>query len=296
MTVDISYVTLTELKRQWETQNPANATLSNPVMMEYARRASAKVDHITGMEFAPRIETRYYDTFGLHIDTSRNTIMLDKPIVELTTTVLADSTSLTTDTDVRLYPRGATPAIELQIYYPNTNYWTQYTNDPQQSIAITGVWCWRDRYATDGWKLSGDSVQDAGGINAAVTTVTVTDADGTNWIGDTPRFDLGQLLKVESEYMTVTAVNTTTQALTVVRGVRGSTAAIHAKDVAISVFTPNPDIVRATQLIAFYDYARRGTITQATFDGLAVTQGLEVPGEVNDILNRYKSAMKWMVF
>ena len=125
------------------------------------------------------------------------------------------------------------------------------------------------------------------GINATVTTITVTDADGVNYLNDTPRFDIGQMIKIGTEYMAIVAVNTSTQALTVIRGIRGSTAAIHANSAAISVFIPEPDITRATTLIAFFDYARRGEKTRATFDGVTVISGMEVPTEVAEILSRF---------
>jgi hypothetical protein len=287
---NISYVTLTQLKRQWDSENANNATLSNPVMMEYARTATSKVERITGNEFMPRIETLYFDAknsedSGWHIDTKRNTMSVP-PILELTTTVLGDGTSLTTDTDVRLSPRGSEPAFELAIYYPSTALWTDYTDDPIDAIAITGVWGWRDRHSVEGWQLSGDAVK-TDALTTSSTTVKITDANGTNWIGDTPRFDLGQLIKIDDEYMAVVSTDTSTNELTVIRAIRGSTAATHEIGAAISVFVPQPEIIRATQLIAFFDYARRGNIKQVTFDGVTTVEGIEVPKEVVEILGAF---------
>ncbi len=290
---NISYVTLTELKRQWDAENENIATLSAPVMMQYARTASSKVERITGREFMPRIETRYFDArnsnlLGPHIDSSRETMDLDQPILVLTTTVLGDSTSLTTDTDVRLSPRGSEPAFELQIYFPQTARWTDYTDDFIDAIAITGIWGWRDRYSIEGWQLSGDAIKTTALTAVATdTTVKVTDADGTNWIGDTPRFDRGMLIRIDSEYMSVVSTNTTDNELTVIRAARGSTLATHDIAATIDVFVVQPEIVRATQLLAFFDYARRGKIAQVTFDGVTTVEGIEVPNEVAEILGAF---------
>jgi len=289
--MNISYVTLTELKRQWESNNENIADASNPVMMQYARTATSKVERITGYEFMPRIETRYFDArnsaeSGWHIDAQRNAMVIDQPLVTLTATVLGNDESLTTDTDVRLSPRGSEPAFELQIYYPQTASWLDYTDDYIDAIAITGVWGWRDRYSVEGWQLSGDAVK-TDALTTTGTTVKVTDADGTDWIGDTPRFDLGMLIKIDDEYMSVVATDTTEDELTVIRAVRGSTAATHDVDAAISVFVPQPEITRATQLMAFFDYARRGNITQVKFDGVVEVQGIEVPKEVSEILSAF---------
>jgi len=290
---NISYVTLTELKRQWDAENENIADLSDPIAMQYARTASSKVERITGREFMPRIETRYFDArndddLGPHIDSARETMDLDQPILVLTTTVLGDGTSLTTDTDVRLSPRGSEPGFELQIYFPNTSRWTDYTDDFIDAIAITGIWGWRDRYSIEGWQLSGDAIKTTALTAVATdTTVKVTDADGTNWIGDTPRFDRGMLIRIDSEYMSVVATDTDNNTLTVIRAARGSTLATHEIAATIDVFVVQPEIVRATQLIAFFDYVRRGKIVQVTFDGVTTVEGIEVPNEVAEILGAF---------
>jgi hypothetical protein len=284
-----SYAHLTQIKRQWEENNDNSTTTTEPIMIEYGRRATGVIDAMTHMEFAPRIETRYFDACGDHIDGKRNTMMLDKFILELTSTTLADGTSLTTDTDVRLYPRGRAHALELQIYYPNTKSWREFTNEPWQNIVITGSWGYRLYYNSDGWLSTGDTVQDAGGINETVTEVTVTDADGADYYSDTPRFDEGMMIKIDSEFMAVTSVDTATQKLTVIRGIRGSTAAVHANAAAITRWYPQPEIVRATQLIAMYNYARRGKTTAATFDGVTTTTNVEIPNEAVDIIEQYVS-------
>ena len=95
------------------------------------------------------------------------------------------------------------------------------------------------------------------------------------------------LIKIDDEYMSVVATDTTEDELTVIRAVRGSTAATHDVDAAISVFVPQPEITRATQLMAFFDYARRGNITQVKFDGVVEVQGIEVPKEVSEILSAF---------
>jgi hypothetical protein len=97
------------------------------------------------------------------------------------------------------------------------------------------------------------------------------------------------MIKIDSEYMAITDTDTTStpNTITVIRAIRGSTAATHAVSTAISVFIPEPAIKRATQLLAFFDWARRGEKTRATFDGVSVVAGIEVPDEVAQILSRY---------
>lgn len=106
-----------------------------------------------------------------------------------------------------------------------------------KNIKLTsGVWgCTDDREAC--WEDSQDTVEDDP-LTAAATSITTNDADGADQWGITPRFQAGQLLRIESEYVEVTGVNTSTQVLTVVRGRNGSTAAQHAQDTTIEIWRP----------------------------------------------------------
>ena len=69
-------------------------------------------------------------------------------------------------------------------------------------------------------------------------TINVTDADGTDIDQQSPRFQVGHLLRIESEYLRVLALDTATNQLTVQRGVNGTTAASHAQSTQIDTFQP----------------------------------------------------------
>jgi len=139
------------------------------------------------------------------------------------------------------------PPFELLALNPNGSYSDFYAG--QRTVKIVGTLGWHGDYAS-AWELSGDSVQDGSGISASVTTVTVGNADGADARGVTPRFSVGNLLRIESEYVTVTGVNATTNALTVLRAAHGSTAASHAQGTAIYTFRPD-------------DLAQQAALTQA---------------------------------
>ena len=293
--MEVSYVNLTTLKRQWQKNNENIADVAIPVMMSYGRRVSATIDVETQMEFIPRIDTRKYNVDAKaangDINPSLRTLYLSEPIVELTSVTLADTNSLTVDTDVRLYPAGGqSPSMELQLSQDTNSNWFDKVGTGFDDISIVGIWCWRDRYSTDGWQLSGDSVQDDPNVSASATSIKVTDADGVNYFNDTPRFDPGQMIQIDDEYMAVLDTDTTSSpnTITVIRGIRGSTEATHLKDAAISIYYPQPDIVRAAQLIAFHNYARRGKTDRVTFDGVQTTATIEIPVEAQMILDRYK--------
>ncbi|KPJ64876.1 hypothetical protein AMK68_00130 [candidate division KD3-62 bacterium DG_56] len=110
-------------------------------------------------------------------------------------------------------------------------------------VEIAGIWGY-----TDATEDSGDTVQNDPSISAAATSLTV---------GDGGNFEVGQTLLIGSEQLYISAIDSNT--LTVARGVNGTTAAIHLKDVAISRFVYVPEIVEATLIQAGRIWKRRDT-------------------------------------
>lgn len=126
----------------------------------------------------------------------------------------------------------------------------------QRSIRITGIW----GYADDRdhvWDDTGDTVQNnplaAGGVS-----LIVNDVDGLDLYGVLARFQGGQILKIESEYIeTSLAINTTANTIGVTRARNGTIDAAHAQNVAISVWRP-PEPVREAVIIQAVRQMERG--------------------------------------
>ena len=102
-----------------------------------------------------------------------------------------------------------------------------------------------------------------------------------------------QLLKIESEYVFVTGKNINTNALTIIRGVNGTTAAAHVQNTPIYIYQPMPEIVGAMEVLATYVYRRRESIGSTGDRGTAANGVLvmpsKLPQDVTDILdNIYK--------
>jgi hypothetical protein len=235
-------------------------------VMSIAREVSTRIDTVTRATFIPVTTTRYFDAaLNDKIDPVRNVLRLDYPLASLTSVTLADDTSLTVDTQVRNEKRGQTPIFRLQIL-GDVAYWTDYTSEWRQEIEITGVWCWRDDYSNQGWVSTGDTVQDDP-LSSSSTTLTVGNADGNDAYGLTPRFDVGQLLQIESEWVIVTAVSYSDETVTILRGQRGSTAASHAQETAISRFAVQPEVVSAASEIIAFEINRIGKHEQVQIGG-----------------------------
>lgn len=212
------------------------------------RRASRRIDTFCGRHFFPKSATENFDFLN-----AREVIFDPFDLLEATTVTtggdeLTDVAStkydLLTGSVYGLYPKS-----RLMVH-TDADITLDVGDRFEQANRITGIW----GYHTDwdnAWLDSLDEVED-NPLTAAATSLTVNDSDGADADGITPRFQIGQLLKIESEYVYVSAVNDTTNVLTIVRGQNGTTAAQHAQNTAVSVYQPMDDVKEACLLAASY--------------------------------------------
>ncbi len=126
----------------------------------------------------------------------------------------------------------------------------------QKSVKVVGVWAYTDDRATC-WEDSLDTVEN-NPLTSGGTSITVNDDDGVDLWGFTPRFQAGQLARLESEYVEVTAA--ATNALTVARGRNGTTAAQHALNTTIELWRPPEPVKQAViiQIAKGFQRAQQG--------------------------------------
>jgi hypothetical protein len=133
-----------------------------------------------------------------------------------------------------------------------------------------------------------DTITTVGGINASVTTFTVSDVDGLSLDGLSPRLSAGNLIRVESEFMDVLSTTVPSNTVTVKRGVNGSTAAVHAQGVNVEVWQVEDTIRRVTARQAAMMYARRGAYDNINITDLAVQQyPSDLLSEMRGVLTTY---------
>lgn len=245
------YVGLTEIKAAAD----VTGTTYDSVLLRMASHASGLIDQAAGRQFWPELATRYFDGNG------KIELWLPEPVLAITTLTMSDDQGYSySETPVENTDWWASDGLEygrsptqLLVMNPNGSYAIFYGG--RRAVKIVGVWGWHRNY-TAAWQSSQDAL--AASITAAATTLTVADADGVDAMGLTPRFEVGQLLRIDSEYLTVTAVTAgTTNSLTVVRACNGTTAAIHAKDAVIYVWRAD-DLVRQATLIQAVRWFKRG--------------------------------------
>ena len=228
------------------------------VLLRMASHASRMLDAAAGRLFYPSLATRYFDGSG------EAELWLAEPVLAISAAGLSSDFGATygespvEDTDwwasdgVRY---GGSPT-QLLVMAPAGSYGAWYKG--RRSVRITGVWGWHRNYAA-AWVDSGDTLAETLSTNA--TTLSVADANGAGQDGLTPRFEVGQLLCIESEFLAVTGVDTDEDELTVVRGCNGTTAATHAAGQRIDVWQPD-ELVRQCTLIQAVRWFKRG---QAAF-------------------------------
>jgi hypothetical protein len=207
----------------------ASETSDDARLLAALQAAAAQIEHAAGRHFCPRKAALQH---SVRYPTE---LLLDDDLLELTGLANSDGTTIPLN-NVILLPDDA-PAGGLLLTNGGSFVWTQ---TPTQAITVTGIWGWHDRWAS-AWRDAADTVQN-NPLSSGASTITVADADGADSTGETPRFQVGHLLKIENEYLRVLAVNTGTNALTVLRGVNGTTAASHAQNTPIFTYQPPADV------------------------------------------------------
>ena len=208
-------------------------TSSDEALLKSLQQASHILESLTNRRYCPAVESRVAS-----IDTQHPTeLMLPDDLLILSALSNGDGSNISLDNVQRLPNHADLSASILRLI--NSESFT-YSDSPLHAVSITGIWGWHDRW-TQAWRDSEDTVQD-NPLSAEASTLSVTDADGVDGDGFSPRFQVGHLLQIESEYLRVIGVDTGTNQITVQRGVNGTTASGHAQGTAIESYQPVPAI------------------------------------------------------
>jgi hypothetical protein len=307
--VQVPYVTLTALRTYRALD--ATQTQDDQILQGLAVRASRIVDEICrGRRFYPWRELRKYDypqqSFGKlemgywvgnsYYSMGGTVLEVDEDLLEVetlqtqggdTTIAAADYFLLTRDGRyqptpydlIKLKPNGSTPTFLIKDQYEQANW-------------VTGIWGFHQDWTDLAWEASQDTVQVT--LTTTAGTVVVADSDGADLYGATPRFQSGQLLKVDSEFMYVTAVTTSgSNSVTVLRAANGTVAATHSTAAAISIYRPIPEIAGATTRLASWLYEQRNSAGDSQPEVQVSPQGIvstppRLPRDLYDQIAYYR--------
>ncbi|OQC57688.1 MAG: hypothetical protein BWX54_01141 [Verrucomicrobia bacterium ADurb.Bin018] len=251
--MSIAYCTAEEVKRMVPDAFGGGSSYDN-ALKHNCDRASRLIDQLTNRQFWPETATRYYDGNGT-VD-----LWIDDLLAVTSVNISEDQGATWTAMDTTDYLAlggenlryDATPYALLRIDAYNGDYGSWYLGP--RTAKVVGIWGWHDNY-TAAWENSQDTVEDASGMLANATTITINDRDGADLQGMTPRFQAGQLLKIDNEQFIVRAAVTNT--LTVAGAQHGTTAATHAKGSVIYIWRP-ADIIRQAATVQAVRWFKRG--------------------------------------
>lgn len=247
------YTTLAGFK-SWAKITSTDAT-DDTLIEQIIEAASRAIDGVTGRRFNPLVMTRNYDT------PEGRELWLDDDLAAVTTLTNGDD-SVIASTDYVLLPSNAYPKYSIKLRDSSDEAW-EVDDDAssEQVINVLGIWVYRDRYNTLGWLTGSTANED---IDASETVITMTSG--------TP-FAIGNIVKCENELWYVSGVSTND--LTVTRGYLGSTATTHATATACTIWSVQPEIVDACNIITGDLYRRfgenEGGVATVTAAGIVIS-------------------------
>lgn len=260
-----SYCSLADAKERMEaTTNADDDTLSRLI-----RLASRQIDRLMYPRlpiFEPQVMTRSRPVKTTNVNTRTNVMTFGYPMLSLTTVTLGMPNSATTITSqVQLYPPNTSPQTQLLLTTYNRS-WYNVCNTCATGglfVTVTGEFGINKDYA-NAWVILDT-------LATAITTTTQTvfevdDVDGDDEYGLPPRFSIGQLIRVDSEYMEIINTNAATNEITVRRGQNGTTAATHLIGANVAVYRPDLNIRNVAARQAGLLYARQGAYTTVTVE------------------------------
>lgn len=234
--------------------------------------ASRLVEGSTGRHFYPVQKTVAHTCHHPAI------LMLRGDLISLDQITNGDGTTI---------PLSAAHVQPSSIVLDRTQAAFTHMGDPVDALSIEGLWGCHPDWA-NAWAESGDTVHD-NPLSASAIALTVGDVEGPDSTGTRVRFAVGQLLRIEDEYLHVLAINPLTDVLTVRRGANGTTATIHASGTVIEVYQPPEDVRQACLRVAAWLYKQKDAGFVQSAGGLrgqiAVPPAL--PDDVQQILAPY---------
>ncbi len=270
---------------QARSDSKLTSTTDDAYLLSAIGFVSNRIETAQGQWYEPRRDTLYFDALRGRVSADGRSLDLNMPLVELYGVTLGDGTVMDT-ANIRLYPRGETPAATLFMTSRTYSFLALTSGEiPEQAISVEAAWCYHSEYNTSAWvtgsTLSANTTSSATSLSVASVTL----------------FSVGQLIRIGTEYLRVTAKTTTpSAALTVERGINGTTAAAHTSADVISIFNPEPAIQRAALRWAGFLLARRAAYERVNYDGINTTTfPPDMPDEVKNILKELPLNLRRLV-
>ena len=217
--------TLHDLRRQLGLAD--TDTNSDQDLLQSLQNASHLIESLTQRRFCPLLQTRAVPLNPI----APRLIILPDDLLEVRAASDA-SGQIDLDRLMRVPEDPDTPASVLGL--PRDRAVQRHATG-QRTVTITGIWGWHDRW-TSAWTDSADTIG-GGALSATDTTISVSDTSGSDAAGLSPRFQIGHLLRINDEYLRLTAIDRQNHQLTVRRAAQGTVAATHPQGAKIATYT-----------------------------------------------------------
>jgi hypothetical protein len=270
----MSYCSLDEAKR--ELKAGAGTGVDNSTLLGYVRAVSKRIDGLQAPSqirwpyFEPTFIAKFIEIRSRYIDSYyTNALTLPSPLLSLTSITLNGSDIAAS---VEAYPLGSSPIKALRLTDGST--WYSRCSGARGPVyaTISGLWGYHRDYA-GAWVKYDDITVSA--LAPGGTSFTVADVDGDDAYGFTPRFSIGQLLRIGggSEILLVNGTTILTNTVSVLRAQNGTSLPAGDYNVGddVEVFQVEEPIRRVTARQAALFYARKGSFEAQQFDQAGIT-------------------------
>lgn len=222
--------TLEDLRRQLKLGDEDRG--SDDHLLRALEEASHHIESATARRYCPRIET-------LDIapdEANPRSLPLPDDLLELR--VVRDDSGDLDLARISVIPGHQDEPAFLLLYRGGAVFRAGYGGT--KGVSVTGVWGWHSRW-TSAWRDSSERIG-RNALSANSQRIGVQNSNGANADGFRPRFQVGHLLRIDGEYLRVTAIDRTANQLTVLRGAGGTRATAHLQNAKIETYAPPPAI------------------------------------------------------
>ena len=256
-------------------------TSDNQTLIQKLRTASAEIEQVCAREFIPTREIRLFDWQGAKEIRFRG---FDALVIYSVTDGMGVAANLSAINWLGSGNNTYGPWYGGDVDIAQGSFLT-YRTTKTRAIQVDALWGYHDEYST-AWRDSTDTLS-AAITTTTATTLTVNNAAGADAWGLTPRFSVGNLIQVDTEWMWIVGISTNT--LTVVRGAQGTTAATHLISAPISVYVPPADITDICLRWASWLFTQDSTSYGKTIVGpFGMTVPAGAPPDLVDALSNYR--------
>jgi hypothetical protein len=222
----IGFVPLDKLKLYLGLETATLTDADNDRLKTALLSATTQIEALTGRWLTPRRAI-------VDVDFQQGTeLYLDHDLMEIISITNGDGQAIASG-DIDLVSGSVLRLI-------NGSRWVRGKEGRALPIEIVGTWGWHNNW-NEAWRVSGDEIN--GILDPFGTSIIpVQDSDGSDPFGDSPRFRIGQLLRVNTEIMSLIGIDAVNNTLTVLRGQMGTGVGLHLVGASIDIYTPPPYI------------------------------------------------------